>query len=100
MENRRRQGLDYGNRLAFKGWMFLKNDELRARFRQPNLQGVLESMLPLAVAHLTASYTRQWLPFCNLVVVWATSILGFFSFDFSDDDTTAPAVTPSDPTWH
>lgn len=76
---------DYANSLNHKGWLFLKNNELRGQFRQANLQGVCESLLPLAVAHLTASYTRQWVPFCSLTVVWLTSMLSFFTIDLSDE---------------
>lgn len=43
-------------------------------------------MLPLVVAHLTASYTRQWVPFCNLTVVWLTSMLSYFTIDLSDEE--------------
>ena len=51
---------------------------------------MFESLLPLALAWLVASYNRQWLLVYNLFALWFFLVLNYFAIDFSKEDINPP----------
>jgi len=44
-------------------------------YRQPYAQGLLETLVPLLLQYLIASFTRNWLLMYNLSFFWLVQVL-------------------------
>ena len=74
MGEKKKNAASYLDSYHHRGFLYLK-DEFVTLYRQPYAQGLIETLVPLALQYLVASFNKSWVMYYNLVVFWCVQIV-------------------------